>query len=155
MKKFRESNSIKIKDIKRKQQRKRINRKKIKSLPCNSMKPVITEEMAFLFSFFFSFLFSYIIVTNFLINNTGLRYVEPYYFTFEVDSKERWEGKELLDVFSKEFSQLPRQTYVIINFLLSYSLLFSPYSLLFKFTFLFSFSCVLSFFFLIFSSLVY
>ncbi|GAM18753.1 hypothetical protein SAMD00019534_019280, partial [Acytostelium subglobosum LB1] len=41
----------------------------------------------------------------------GLRIVEPYYFTFKVWSKERWYGRQLLEMFTQEFSQLPATIY--------------------------------------------
>ena len=37
------------------------------------------------------------------IFKNGLRYVQPYYFTFTAYCKERWFGKTVLDVFKKEF----------------------------------------------------
>lgn len=35
--------------------------------------------------------------------NPGLRYQPPYYFTYKTFAKERWHGRELLEVVSTEF----------------------------------------------------
>ena len=42
----------------------------------------------------------------------GLRKVRPYYFTYNTNCKERWRGREILDVFSTEFRDRPEEYYV-------------------------------------------
>jgi tRNA pseudouridine synthase 9 len=42
----------------------------------------------------------------------GLRRVAPYHFTYNTYCKERWRGRELLDVFSSEFRDRPLEYYV-------------------------------------------
>ena len=41
----------------------------------------------------------------------GLRWVEPYHHTFETHAKGRWVGREILEVFAKEFQSEPREAY--------------------------------------------
>lgn len=41
----------------------------------------------------------------------GLRWVEPYHHTFETHAKGRWVGREVLEVFAKEFQSEPREAY--------------------------------------------
>jgi len=47
----------------------------------------------------------------------GLRRVAPYHFTYNTYCKERWRGRELLDIFSSEFRDRPLEYYVSRNFL--------------------------------------
>ena len=42
----------------------------------------------------------------------GLRKIEPYHFTYRTNVKERWRGRQLLDVFSSEFRDRPLAYYV-------------------------------------------
>jgi len=42
----------------------------------------------------------------------GLRKVLPYHFTYNTYCKERWRGKEILDVFKTEFRDRPESYYV-------------------------------------------
>ena len=42
----------------------------------------------------------------------GLRKVRPYHFTYNTYCKERWRGRELLDVFATEFRDRPQAYYV-------------------------------------------
>src|SRR4051812_19782888 len=37
----------------------------------------------------------------------GLRRVAPYYYTYNTWCKERWRGRELIDIFSSEFRDRP------------------------------------------------
>ena len=43
---------------------------------------------------------------------SGLRKVNPYYFTFTTFTKGRWVGETILEVFSREFRAQPEQEYV-------------------------------------------
>ena len=42
----------------------------------------------------------------------GLRKVQPYHFTYNTYCKERWRGRELLDIFATEFRDRPLEYYV-------------------------------------------
>src|ERR1700712_1346853 len=42
----------------------------------------------------------------------GLRRVAPYHFTYNTYCKERWRGREILDIFSSEFRDRPLEYYV-------------------------------------------
>lgn len=42
----------------------------------------------------------------------GLRRVAPYHYTYNTYCKERWRGRELLDIFSSEFRDRPEEYYV-------------------------------------------
>lgn len=42
----------------------------------------------------------------------GLRKVRPYHYTYNTYCKERWRGRELLDVFATEFRDRPVAYYV-------------------------------------------
>lgn len=42
----------------------------------------------------------------------GLRKVAPYHFTYNTYCKERWRGRELLDIFATEFRDRPQAYYV-------------------------------------------
>lgn len=42
----------------------------------------------------------------------GLRKVHPYHYTYNTYCKERWRGRELLDVFATEFRDRPQAYYV-------------------------------------------
>jgi len=42
----------------------------------------------------------------------GLRRVAPYHFTYNTYCKERWRGRELLDIFASEFRDRPVEYYV-------------------------------------------
>jgi tRNA pseudouridine synthase 9 len=41
----------------------------------------------------------------------GLRRVAPYHFTYNTFCKQRWRGREILDVFTSEFRDRPREHY--------------------------------------------
>jgi tRNA pseudouridine synthase 9 len=41
----------------------------------------------------------------------GLRRVAPYHFTYNTFCKQRWRGREILDVFASEFRDRPREYY--------------------------------------------
>lgn len=49
----------------------------------------------------------------------GLRRVAPYHFTYKTYCKERWRGRGLLEIFSTEFRDRPKEYYVG-GFVLSY-----------------------------------
>lgn len=42
----------------------------------------------------------------------GLRRVLPYHYTYNTYCKERWRGRELLDIFATEFRDRPLEYYV-------------------------------------------
>lgn len=42
----------------------------------------------------------------------GLRKVLPYHFTYNTFCKERWRGRELIDIFATEFRDRPQAYYV-------------------------------------------
>jgi len=42
----------------------------------------------------------------------GLRKVLPYHYTYNTYCKERWRGRELLDIFASEFRDRPKEYYV-------------------------------------------
>ncbi len=42
----------------------------------------------------------------------GLRRVLPYHFTYNTNCKQRWRGRELLDIFESEFRDRPLEYYV-------------------------------------------
>jgi hypothetical protein len=42
----------------------------------------------------------------------GLRRVAPYHYTYNTYCKERWRGRELLDIFASEFRDRPLEYYV-------------------------------------------
>ena len=42
----------------------------------------------------------------------GLRKVHPYHYTYNTYCKERWRGRELLDIFATEFRDRPQAYYV-------------------------------------------
>ena len=42
----------------------------------------------------------------------GLRKVHPYHYTYNTYCKERWRGRELLDIFATEFRDRPLAYYV-------------------------------------------
>lgn len=42
----------------------------------------------------------------------GLRRVRPYFFTYNTNTKERWRGREILDVFGSEFRDREIEYYV-------------------------------------------
>lgn len=42
----------------------------------------------------------------------GLRRVAPYHFTYNTFCKERWRGRELMDIFASEFRDRPEAYYV-------------------------------------------
>jgi len=42
----------------------------------------------------------------------GLRKVAPYHFTYNTYCKQRWRGRELLDIFTDEFRDRPSAYYV-------------------------------------------
>lgn len=44
--------------------------------------------------------------------DNGLRRVAPYHFTYNTYCKQRWRGREILDIFSSEFRDRPIEYYV-------------------------------------------
>lgn len=44
--------------------------------------------------------------------DSGRRWVKPYYFDFVAHAKQRWWGKNLLDVYQKEFVAYSQEYYV-------------------------------------------
>lgn len=42
----------------------------------------------------------------------GLRRVAPYHFTYNTYCKQRWRGKELLEIFASEFRDRTEEYYV-------------------------------------------
>lgn len=42
----------------------------------------------------------------------GLRRVAPYHFTYNTYCKQRWRGRELLDIFASEFRDRPLEYYI-------------------------------------------
>ena len=42
----------------------------------------------------------------------GLRRVAPYHYTYNTYCKQRWRGRELLDIFASEFRDRPEEYYV-------------------------------------------
>lgn len=46
----------------------------------------------------------------------GLRRVAPYHFTYNTYCKERWRGRELLDIFASEFRDRPLAYYVGLTY---------------------------------------
>jgi tRNA pseudouridine synthase 9 len=42
----------------------------------------------------------------------GLRKVTPYHYTYNTFCKERWRGREILDIFASEFRDRPAEYYV-------------------------------------------
>lgn len=42
----------------------------------------------------------------------GLRRVAPYHFTYNTFCKQRWRGREILDIFASEFRDRPVEYYV-------------------------------------------
>ena len=42
----------------------------------------------------------------------GLRKVRPYHYTYNTYCKERWRGRELIDIFTTEFRDRPHAYYV-------------------------------------------
>ena len=53
----------------------------------------------------------------------GLRRVAPYHFTYNTYCKERWRGRELLDIFSSEFRDRPLEYYVCTGYVRTSSFL--------------------------------
>ena len=49
----------------------------------------------------------------------GLRRVAPYHYTYNTFCKERWRGRTLYDIFSKEFRDRPKEYYVCFSLSLS------------------------------------
>lgn len=49
----------------------------------------------------------------------GLRKVVPYHYTYNTYCKERWRGRPLLDIFSSEFRDRPKEYYVYTELLRS------------------------------------
>lgn len=50
----------------------------------------------------------------------GLRKVQPYHYTYNTYCKERWRGRELLDIFATEFRDRPKEYYVGLLYRTSY-----------------------------------
>lgn len=46
------------------------------------------------------------------IFDNNLRRVAPYHFTYNTYCKERWRGREILDIFASEFRDRPQEYYV-------------------------------------------
>jgi tRNA pseudouridine synthase 9 len=42
----------------------------------------------------------------------GLRRVAPYHFTYNTNCKQRWRGREILEIFQDEFRDRPVEYYV-------------------------------------------
>lgn len=42
----------------------------------------------------------------------GLRRVAPYHFTYNTNCKQRWRGREILEIFKDEFRDRPAEYYV-------------------------------------------
>ena len=42
----------------------------------------------------------------------GMRKVHPYHYTYNTYCKQRWRGRELLDIFATEFRDRPKEYYV-------------------------------------------
>lgn len=42
----------------------------------------------------------------------GLRRVAPYHFTYNTNCKQRWRGREILEIFRDEFRDRPEEYYV-------------------------------------------
>jgi tRNA pseudouridine synthase 9 len=47
----------------------------------------------------------------------GLRKLHPYHFTYNTYCKQRWRGRELLEIFVSEFRDRPPEYYVQCTFL--------------------------------------
>ena len=47
----------------------------------------------------------------------GLRKVYPYHFTYNTYCKERWRGREILEIFTTEFRDRPIEYYVRLRHL--------------------------------------
>lgn len=45
----------------------------------------------------------------------GLRKVHPYHYTYNTYCKERWRGRELLDIYATEFRDRPQAYYVKLS----------------------------------------
>lgn len=45
----------------------------------------------------------------------GFRRVSPYHYTYNTFCKERWRGRELVDIFISEFRDRPPEYYVCAN----------------------------------------
>ncbi|KAF2073862.1 hypothetical protein CYY_004822 [Polysphondylium violaceum] len=72
------------------------NNKKVENYKKNEEEGNITKEL--------------LAETTCFVEN-GLRFVNPYQYTFKVNAKERWFGRSLLEMFSTEFSTLPQHIY--------------------------------------------
>ena len=51
----------------------------------------------------------------------GLRRVQPYHFTYHTNCKERWRGREILDIFCSEFRDRDLDYYVRYKHVHEYS----------------------------------
>lgn len=58
----------------------------------------------------------------------GLRKVLPYHFTYNTYCKERWRGRELLDIFASEFRDRSKEYYVRFTFSIVYTISLLIYS---------------------------
>lgn len=45
----------------------------------------------------------------------GLRRVAPYHFTYNTNCKQRWRGREILEIFKDEFRDRPAEYYVRVK----------------------------------------
>lgn len=45
----------------------------------------------------------------------GLRRVAPYHFTYNTNCKQRWRGREILEIFRDEFRDRPEEYYVCLD----------------------------------------
>jgi len=45
----------------------------------------------------------------------GLRRVAPYHFTYNTNCKQRWRGREILEIFRDEFRDRPEEYYVSLR----------------------------------------
>lgn len=52
----------------------------------------------------------------------GLRKVLPYHFTYNTYCKQRWRGREILDIFATEFRDRPQEYYVRFDLVEVYTL---------------------------------
>jgi len=46
----------------------------------------------------------------------GLRRVKPYHYTYNTWCKERWRGREILEIFADEFRDRPVDYYVSLGY---------------------------------------
>jgi tRNA pseudouridine synthase 9 len=49
------------------------------------------------------------------IMDGSLRRVAPYHFTYNTNCKQRWRGREILEIFKDEFRDRPPEYYVCLR----------------------------------------